>query len=279
MLAATLPLASGYDWRFALRPDAKTIADALRQAVPMLERYRELLAGLSTPKGNQTLEDLRLGITQVQRDAELRAALSQPWNETLRNRLANGIELLRSRLDIVGQLSLPYNESIPTKTVAELLSDHRELKDSSWPMSMMRKRSLAKKLKELATGGSEPDIDGDIERLSKIDALNEQIKALDDLSLPTSNAWAGLKTDLDVVRALLDAVELVFHIEGLDALEKRIARPRDLHRELLIRRMREKSRAEDLRQMRVLQNRIAGMKREPAAALLEIAPQRGASLV
>ncbi|MDR5750202.1 MULTISPECIES: DUF3320 domain-containing protein [unclassified Caballeronia] len=203
MLAATLPLASGYDWRFALRPDAKTIADALRQAVPMLERYRELLAGLSTPKSNQTLEDLRLGITQVKRDAELRAALSQPWNETLRNRLANGIELLRSRLDTVGQLSLPYNESIPTKTVAELQSDLRELKDSSWPISMMRKRSLTKKLKELAAGGSEPDIDGDIERLSKIDTLNEQIKALDDLSLPTSNAWAGLKTVLDVVRALL----------------------------------------------------------------------------
>jgi hypothetical protein len=40
MLAAVLPAASGYDWRFALRPDAKAIADALRQATPMLRRYR-----------------------------------------------------------------------------------------------------------------------------------------------------------------------------------------------------------------------------------------------
>ncbi|SAK48708.1 serine/threonine protein kinase [Caballeronia pedi] len=219
MLAATLPLASGYDWRFALRPDAKSIADALRQAVPMLERYRELLVGLSTPKGNQTLEDLRLGITQVKRDAELRAELSQPWNETLRNRLTNGIELLRNRLDTVGQLSLQYNESIPTKTVAELQSDLRELKDSGWPMSMMRKRSLVKKLKELATGGSEPDIDGDIERLAKIETLNEQIKALDDLSLPTSNAWAGPKTDLDVVRALLAFQAAMVQVHARNAWE------------------------------------------------------------
>lgn len=203
MLAATLPLASGHDWRFALRPDAKAISDSLRQAVPMLERYRELLGSLSTPNDNQTIDDLRLGITQVQRDAELRAELSEPWSDTLRSRLATGIDLLRSRLDTVGQLALPYKESIPTKTVSELQADLRELKDSGWPMSMIRKRSLTKKLKELATGGDEPDIEGDIERLVKIDELTEQIKALEDLSLPTSDAWAGLKTELDVVRALL----------------------------------------------------------------------------
>ncbi|EEF26576.1 conserved hypothetical protein, partial [Ricinus communis] len=85
MLAATLPAASGYDWGFVLRPDAKSIADGLRQATPLLVRYRELLAALSSPCANQTLEDMRLGISQLQRDAELHAQLSVPWNETLRS--------------------------------------------------------------------------------------------------------------------------------------------------------------------------------------------------
>ncbi|WP_029048778.1 DUF3320 domain-containing protein [Cupriavidus sp. amp6] len=203
ILATTLPAAAGYDWRFALRPDAKAIADSLRQAAPLLEQYRELLRSLSTPKSNQTLDDLRLGISQLQRDIELHSQLSQPWSEALRAKLANGIDLLRKRSDVRGQLSLPYSESIPTKIVSDLQSDLRELKDSAWPLSLMRKRSLTKKLKDLATSGGEPDIDGDIERLVQIETLNDQIKALEDLSLPTSNAWVGLKTDIDVVRALL----------------------------------------------------------------------------
>ncbi|CAJ4857824.1 DNA helicase related protein [Burkholderia pseudomallei] len=204
MLAAVLPSASGYDWRFALRPDAKAIADGLRQATPMLQRYRELLGTLSTPCSNQTLEDLRVGISHLQRDSELHAALSVPWSETLRARLAKGIELLRTRLDVLGQLSIPYKEGIQTKIIAELQSDLRELKDSGWPMSMMRKRSLTKKLRELAGGnGGEPNIDGDIECLARIDALNNEIKEYGDLFSLTSSVWTGLKTDLDVVCALL----------------------------------------------------------------------------
>ncbi|WP_179402700.1 DUF3320 domain-containing protein [Burkholderia guangdongensis] len=215
MLAAVLPSASGYDWRFALRPDAKAVADGLRHATPMLQRYRELLGGLSTPCSNQTLEDLRLGINQLQRDSELHGALSQPWSEMLRARLSKGIELLRTRLDVLGQLSLPYKDGIQTKTVTELQSDLRELKDSGWPMSMMRKRSLMKKLKELAGGnGGEPNIDGDIECLARIDTLNNELKEYDDLSLLTSNAWMGLRTDLDVVRALLSFQTALEHARG-----------------------------------------------------------------
>jgi hypothetical protein len=202
-LASTLPAASGHDWRFVLRPDAKTIADSLRQAVPLVERHRQLHSSLSLPRGNQVLEDLRLGISQLTRYAELREQLSQPWNQDLTSRLSSGIELLRSRNELVSQLSIPYREGLPTATVHQLQADWSELQDSSWPMSMMRRRALVKKLKELATGGAEPDIGADIERLTKIDSLQNEAKALYDLSLMTSDAWAGLKTDLDVARAAL----------------------------------------------------------------------------
>ncbi|OXC74478.1 DUF3320 domain-containing protein [Caballeronia sordidicola] len=219
LLAATLPAASGHDWRFVLRPDARAIGESLRSAAPMLERYRGLLAGLSIPKSSQILEDLRLGIAQLRRDAELHAQLSQPWNEALRARLATGVDLLRSRNDTLSQLSLPYKESIPAKIVAELQSDLRELKESGWPMGMMRKRSLTKKLKELTTSNGDPDLDGDIERLGRIDTLNDQIKELDDLSLPTAGAWVGIKTDLDVVRALLLFQNALMLVRVRDAWE------------------------------------------------------------
>ncbi|MDN0075425.1 DUF3320 domain-containing protein [Crenobacter sp. SG2303] len=203
LLAETLPAASGRDWQFVLRPDAKTIADRLRQAIPLVERYRELHGSLSLPRGNQVLEDVRLGIVQLSRHAELLAQLSPTWNEALRSRLGSGIELLRNRQELLGQLSLPYQEGIPTATVQQLQADWRELQNSSWPMSVMRRRALTKKLKELATGGVEPDIGADIERLGKIDTLQTEIKLFDDLSLLTSNAWGGLKTELDVARASL----------------------------------------------------------------------------
>ncbi|HKR47110.1 MAG TPA: DUF3320 domain-containing protein [Paraburkholderia sp.] len=203
MLAVTLPAASGHDWRFALRPDAKGLCEGLRAAVPLVERHRELHLSLSAPKGNQVLEDLRLGITQLTRYQELQTQLGQPWNEGLRSRLASGIEFLRQRQDLLSQLSLSYKEGIPTATVQHLEQDLRELNNSSWPMNALRRRTLAKKLRELATGHGEPDVSADIELLGKIEGLLAEIRALDDLSLPTSGVWAGVKTDLDVARASL----------------------------------------------------------------------------
>jgi len=199
-LASVFPQASEYDWRFVLRPDAKAISDSLRQAVPLVERYRLLLGELSQP--SQALDDLRLGISQLQRDTELRSKLSHPWNPALQERLYNAIELLRTRQDVVSQLTLAYKEAIPAKTVIELQSSLKELRQSAWPLSLLRKRNLAKKLKELATNAGEPDIDGDIGRLAKIDNCTRKIKEFDDLSLPTSNVWVGLKTDIDVAHSL-----------------------------------------------------------------------------
>lgn len=202
-LAETLPAAFGHDWQFVLRPDAKTIADGLRQSASLTARYREVHQSLSLPRSNQVLEDINLGISQLSRYLELQAELSPPWSEELRTRLALGIELLRARQHLIGQLTLPYRENIPSITVKQLQSEWLELQDSSWPMSLFRRISLTKKLRALAASGEKPDLRGDIERLVKIDSLQSEIESFEDLSLLTSNAWAGLKTELDVVRASL----------------------------------------------------------------------------
>lgn len=210
-LALVLPQASGHDWGFVLRPDAKAIADNLRSAAPLVERYRTLLGELSSPVSNQVLDDLRLGVTQLERDTEIRTNLSKPWNAALRERLNDAIALLRTRQDEVDQLSLTYKDGIPSKTVVELQADLKELRESQWPLSMLRKRKLVKKLKELAIGAGEPDFAEDIEHLARVDRLTSQLKDFEDLSLPTANAWSGLKTEIDVARSLQsfqDALEL-----------------------------------------------------------------------
>ncbi|NUU04085.1 DUF3320 domain-containing protein [Herbaspirillum robiniae] len=201
-LASVLSQASGYDWRFVLRPDAKAISDSLRKAVPLVERYRKLLGELSAPVSSQILDELRDGIRYLQRDSDLRSNLSQPWNDTLSERLHSAIELLRARQDVVSQLSLVYKDGVSAKIVGELQAALKDLKESPWPVNLLRKRNLAKQLKGLATSAGEPDIDSDIGHLARIDQLTSQIKEFDDLSLPTAGAWAGLKTEIDVARSM-----------------------------------------------------------------------------
>ncbi|MHB9839683.1 DUF3320 domain-containing protein [Paraburkholderia terrae] len=264
LLSATLPAASGHDWQFVLRPDAKTISENLRVAKPLVERHRELHASLSAPRGNQVLEDMRQGIAQLTRYHEIQSQLSQPWNESLRSRLSAGIELLRKRQDLLGQLSLKYREGISAATVHQLQLDWRELQESSWPMSMMRRRSLTKKLAELSTGGGEPDIGADIERLVQIDALQDEIKTLDDLSLLTSNAWLGLKTELDVARASLGfqsaleqaRVRATWEDVGLDPVSR--GQCGNIAREDL-------ARMRELRQIDQVINRLSGLEAETNA--------------
>jgi very-short-patch-repair endonuclease len=227
-LAVTLPAASGHDWQFVLRPDARTIADQLRQATPLLERHRELHGSLSFPRGSEILENLRMGVARLSRYLELRAQLSEPWSETLRHRLASGVDLLHARQKLLSQLTLPYKEGIPTGTVQQLKADWRVLKDSAWPMSMVRRRALIRKLKELATADAKPDIGADIECLVKIDGLLHELKAFDDLSLSTAGSWTGIKTEIDVVRAFIGfqlALERVrgkapWVDEGLEPIER-----------------------------------------------------------
>ena len=202
-LAAVLPTASGQDWGFVLRPDANSIVEGLHQATALLKRHREIFAALSIPRVSETLENLRLGLGQLSRYLEIEAQLSDPCSDTLRSRIVMGVELLLARQDLLSRLTLPYKDVIPTAIVAQLQKDLRGLQESSWPMSMFRRRGLARKLKELAASDAKPDIAADIERLIKIDSLQHELKELDDLSSHTAGTWAGLKTQLDVVRAYI----------------------------------------------------------------------------
>lgn len=261
LLANTLPAASGHDWQFVLRPDAKAIAENLCQAAPLVERYRELLGTLSAPCSNQVLEDIRLGISQLSRYLELKEHLSPPWNESLRSRLGVGIKLLRNRQELISQLTIPYQEGISTATVHQLQQDWLELQNSSWPMTVMRRKTLVKKLKGLANGSGEPDIGTDIECLVKLDKLHADIKLFEDLSLLTSNAWSGVKTDLDVARAAFAFQSALEQARSRQAWEDIGLDPvshgqcGDIAREDILR-MRE------MRQIEQVINRLSGLDKE-----------------
>lgn len=54
-LAAVLPQASGRDWRFALRPDVRTVTDGLRRGLDLLARHDETRRALSVEYADQAL--------------------------------------------------------------------------------------------------------------------------------------------------------------------------------------------------------------------------------
>jgi very-short-patch-repair endonuclease len=202
-LADALPRAAGHDWRFVLRPDAKTISEELRKAVPLVLRHKEVHGQLSSSASGQVIEQLLLAMTRLARYRKLESELSAPWAESAITQLRAGLELLQKRAEVIGQLSLQYKDDIGHATVQTLQDEWKLLESSSWPMNLIRRRALASQLKALAIGGQKPKIAEDIALLVKSDALHAEVLALSHLPSLTDNMWAGLRTHVDEANAAI----------------------------------------------------------------------------
>lgn len=177
LLAQRLPLAAGHDWRFVLRPDARSLSQRLQEGAALVRRYAELNAQLSAPgsapsvtAGNDGFDAL---LTQI---AQHHAALSAP-----------------------------YGESIEQLDIAELQRMWEQAEQSLWPRSWLGKRKVEAQLSSATTSGSKPDVANDLLHWSAIFALRQRLQddmkhalaALDDLRESTAGLWKGLATHLD----------------------------------------------------------------------------------
>ena len=203
-LARVLPQAAGHDWRFALRPDAGAIAEAMQRGASLVTSHRQLKAALPSPWTSRTLDSLRTGLQKVARHCDLYALLPAPWPESLCADLGVACELLSAHSELSGQLSLKYGEGIDRLDVLQLERDLQSAEEAIWPMGWFRRRSLASMLKAVAAqGGGEPDVSGDIRRLVKMKSLRDELGAKDGLAVRTGKVWQGLQTDLQAVRSAL----------------------------------------------------------------------------
>lgn len=169
-LCLALPQAAGRDWRFALSPDARSIGEQLREGLDLLKRYEEV-----------------------------KSCLSAPWPADLITRIKQGLELIERHRGITSQLSAPYSEKAFDLDVVQLRNDWDKAEKSWWPFNRFRHRRVRSTMAEVIESEHSPELPSDLDRLINLRHLETEISVLSDLPQKTSNLWAGLETQTDLM--------------------------------------------------------------------------------
>jgi very-short-patch-repair endonuclease len=203
ILARILPQASGQDWRFALRPDAKAVSEAMQRGATLVATHRQLKGELPSPWTIRTIDSLRTAVQLVTRSRELYSALTAAWADALCSELRTASEMLAKHKEYAGQLSLKYGDGAERLDVQRLQRELESAEKAIWPFGWFKRRTLSKTLKAVAVSGDEPDVSGDIRRLVKMKGLQTELAAKEELSARTGEVWQGMQSDLAAIRATL----------------------------------------------------------------------------
>ncbi|MBF0167258.1 MAG: DUF3320 domain-containing protein [Alphaproteobacteria bacterium] len=192
-LANLLPQASGSDWRFALRPDAKTIAINLQNGLDLLSRHRALM-------------DL----------------LAEPWAADVAAAVRKGIDLLNLHSQVTGQLSVPYADGVKALDAGQLKNDWDKAERSWFLPKMLGKRRVEKSLVAFIPAGRKPDFAGDLDRLVTLRRTEAELDGLKTLISCTGEPWnttEEMEAALRFQSALAAAREVLpWTEEGLSAI-------------------------------------------------------------
>lgn len=202
VLAKTLPQTAGRDWRFVLRPDAKTLADRLQEALALLAEHQVHSAALSPPWPDSALAACKRGLQWLASRQETYAQVGQAWPMAMVQELETGLALLESIDREAKQLSVRYSDQVEQLNVNQLQRDWAKAEKAIWPLSWLAKRKISKELDAVVSGEGEPDVTGDLRAWVEIRALRSQVLALEP-GIETEGLWAGLKTKPDLVRCTL----------------------------------------------------------------------------
>ncbi len=202
ILARTLPHAAGRDWRFVLRPDAKTLADRLQEAMALWVEHRGHSAVLSPVWSDSVAGACKRGLQLLQSRRETHAQLGQPWAVATVLELKKGLALLESIDRETKQLSVRYSEQVEQLNVNQLQREWAKAEKAIWPLSWLAKRTIRKALDAVVMGEGEPEVAKDLRAWVEIRALRAQATALD-LGADTEGLWAGLKTKPDLADCAL----------------------------------------------------------------------------
>ncbi len=161
-LAGLLPQAAGRDWRFALRPDTKSIAISLRNGLDLLVRHRALMEQLAAP-----------------------------WPADVAAAVRKGIDLLNRHREVTGQLSVPYADGVKALDAEQLKGDWDQAERSWFLPKLLGKRKVEKALATFITPGRKPDLAADLERLVTLRRTEAELDALEALISRTGEPWTN----------------------------------------------------------------------------------------
>ena len=202
ILALCLPSAAGRDWRFVLRPDARTLSQRLQEGAALVRRHAELNSQLSEPWPASVVTACTDGLAALTEHRQIHAQLSEPWTSRTVFQLNRGLDLLAQITQHYAALSVPYGELIEQLDVAELQRRWEQAGEAFWPKSWLGKRKVAAQLAGAIKGGSLPDVGNDLQHWNAIRALRQQVQDI----TPTqecASVWEGLDTKEDKVRTAL----------------------------------------------------------------------------
>ncbi len=203
VLARILPHGSGRDWRFALRPDARVIVEAMQRGTGLVMAYRKLRDSIPGAWSDNTSSALKNGVLLVTRARLLRAELQAAWDASVCKELSQAIELVKQHHECRRALSLQYSDSVGQLDVVQLHRQWQGAAKAIWPLNWFRKKALAKTLRSVAAPGGELDMQGDVGRLVKLKNLHADIKSRQKLEVTAENVWKGFKTDMEAARSML----------------------------------------------------------------------------
>ena len=202
LLAQRLPLAAGHDWRFVLRPDARSLSQRLQEGAALVRSHAELNTQLSTPWPASVMTACADGLALLAEHRQTRAELGEPWPVRITVRLNQGLGLLAKLGEHHAALSVPYGKMIEQLDLAQLQHMWEHAEQTFWPKSWLGKRKVTAQLSNATTGGSQPDVANDLQHWNAIRALRQQIQAIAPGS-ECADVWAGLDTQPNRVRTAL----------------------------------------------------------------------------
>lgn len=202
MLARALPTATGHDWRFAARADARAIADRLRGGLEQLAQHRELSASLSPGWSPSVVAACRRGMGLIEQRRALHAGLGTTWSDDIVQELDGGLRLLDEIAKATNQLSVHYGEQIEQLNVSQLQREFGKAEKAVWPLSVVAKRKVRQALEGCIVGEGEPNISLDLRLWVQIRTLRTEVEALQ-IGPAVDGVWSGLKTRPEFARAAL----------------------------------------------------------------------------
>jgi len=173
-LAALLPRAAGHDWRFVFRPDARALADGLREGMALLTRRHEQFS-----------------------------ALADPWPGEVTGALRRAVDLLHRHHEIVAQLGLPVGTSLEDADPHALKESWDQAAGAWWLKRTLGQRKVSKAVLSLVPPGRSAPPAEDLDRLVALAGIERDLGDLAPAIAASGIPWGGLSSSPSMVSAAL----------------------------------------------------------------------------
>lgn len=226
-LSSVLPSAAGHDWRFALLPNARSIAQRLTDGCNWIEDHRVLTSSMSPIWPTRVVAEAKRAMELLQQRRSTFDSLSPVWPSAVIDTLQDGLTKFAKLNELTDQLSVIYTEVIETLDIEQLHQEWLKADEAMWPKSWLGKRRVTASLAAVQTVAGKADVAKD---LSTWIEIRGQRKLIDELQpgVQCGDVWSGSKSNPSHLNSALafqfalasQVSNSEWHDEGFDVVEQ-----------------------------------------------------------